>query len=332
MARIPGRGGGKSLLLTGHLDTVPPYNMENPYTLREESGRLRGLGAVDMKGPLACMMAAMEDLVISKSVLKGDLVFQAVADEEEKSLGTRRLLSEGAGYNGAVVGEPTSLNLCLGHRGLEWFEVRFFGKTVHGGSQEEGKNAISMARAFMNRVDACLLPAILSRRNSLLGSSTMNYGLISGGTQPSTVAGYCILRFDRRWVPGEKYDEIIAEYREILAELKKEDPEFNAEIRVMEESFMESGVYHEALVTSAQDPIVLAVKSAYRDYFGRDIEVTAFPGWTDAGLLSHYGCITSVVFGQGSIRTAHSAEEFINKEELLPAAEIYRNLAVKYCT
>lgn len=323
IARLSGKGGGKDLLLTGHLDTVPPYNMKNPYKLKEQNGRLYGLGTVDMKASIACMMIAMSELHNSGTELFGDVIFAGVIDEENKSAGTQYLLKSGLRAHGAIVGEPTESQICIGHRGLEWFEIVFKGRTVHGGKQSEGVNAIEKSKNFMDCVDKELLPKLKTRVHPIIGGSSMNYGFITGGTQPSTVAGECILRFDRRWIPGEKFENVLMEYEDILERLRKNDPQFCAELYIMEDSKMEDGFIHEYLETNPNSEIVRALKRAYIEINDKEPIFTSFPAWTDGGLLSTYGNIPTVVFGPGSIKTAHSIEEHIEKSELQPAAKIY---------
>ncbi len=116
VARIKGRG-GPSLLLTGHMDTVPAYDMEDAYSGRNENGMIHGRGATDMKGALAAMMVAMAAIQESEADLEGDLWFAAVVDEEEQGKGTKALLRDWCGADATIVGEPTSMNIALGNKG-----------------------------------------------------------------------------------------------------------------------------------------------------------------------------------------------------------------------
>lgn len=332
VARLRGKGNGKSLLLTGHMDTVPPYDMEgDPFELTIRDGKMFGRGVVDMKGALACMMAAMAAIKESGLELDGDIIFAGVADEEDKSEGTRALLKSGIKADGAIVGEPTELEICTGHRGLEWLEFYFKGKTVHGGKQKEGINAISKAAKFIERLEMELIPEIEKRVHPIIGNSSMNYGLIRGGTQPSTVAGDCILQIDRRWIPGEKYEEILGEYQRILDELHREDPKFNGTMKVMEVSFMEDGYVHEALEVDEGHPIVEAAKKSVENITGNTPRLTSFTAWTDGGLISSYGNIPSIVLGPGNLESAHSSNEHMAIEQLIPAAMIYGEIALRFC-
>lgn len=332
IAVLKGTGNGKTLLLTGHTDTVPPYDMSgDPFQMVHRDGKLYGRGVVDMKGALACMMTAMAAIKKSGVQLSGDIVFAGVIDEEDKSEGTRALLKSGLKADGAVVGEPSNLEICIGHRGLEWFEFEFIGKTVHGGKQKEGINAIEKAARFMNRLECELLPKIEKRKHPCVGSSSMNYGKISGGTQPSTVAGQCTLQIDRRWIPGEDYKDIVAEYQKILDRMKEEDPKFSAKMKVMDVSLMEDGIVHEAMEIEPGHELVRITEEAIERVMKKKAVLTSFPAWTDGGLLSSYGKIPTIVLGPGDLESAHSASESIEISQLVPAAFIYAEIALQFC-
>ena len=124
-------------MLSGHLDTVPAYGMENPFSGREADGILYGRGACDMKGPLAAMLAAFIGIKRSAMQLLGDLVFTGVIDEEEMGKGVEYLALHGPFVDGAVIGEPTNMRLALGHKGLEWMKINVFGKK--GSRRQDGR-------------------------------------------------------------------------------------------------------------------------------------------------------------------------------------------------
>ncbi|MCX5973580.1 MAG: M20/M25/M40 family metallo-hydrolase, partial [Coprothermobacterota bacterium] len=219
-----GAGKGPTLLWCGHTDTVRADLFEgDPFAPRQEGDLLVGRGAVDMKASLACAMVALAGLKRARIDLAGKVLFAGVTDEEDRSAGCRALLRKQWRIDGAIVGEPTGLQPCLGHRGLEWLEIAFQGRAVHGGRAEEGINAISLAGKFLHRVETDLLPRLIDRRHPLLGCSTLNWGWIQGGTQPSTVAGNCRLQLDRRWIPQERYQDVLAELQSVLDSLHGED-------------------------------------------------------------------------------------------------------------
>lgn len=331
IAKLKGDNDGKTLLLTGHMDTVPPYDMVDPFNLKNDGEKLMGRGVVDMKGQLACMIYSMIAIKRSKLKLNGDVVFAGVIDEEEKSLGTIDLIENGIKADVAIVGEPTNLDICVAHRGLEWFELYFKGKTVHGGAQNDGINAILKASNFIQRVEEKLIPKIEKEKHHIIGTSSMNYGVISGGTQPSTVAGDCILKIDRRWVPGIKYDAIVQEYKDIIDELSKEDDKFECSLKVMDVSLMKKGYVHEPMEIDINHSIVNIVQTKTQEVLGKIPELTYFPAWSDGGLLSSYANIPTIVFAPGNLKTAHSADEQLEINQILPATLIYALAAIEFC-
>ena len=334
IARLKGTGKGKSLLFTGHTDTVPPYDMPgNPYEVKIADGNMYGRGVLDMKAGLACMMMAMAAIKRTGIKLAGDLVFGGLIDEEAKSLGTRAWLQSCSELpDAAIISEPTDMEVCIGHRGLEWFEFTFHGKTVHGGRQKEGINAIQKATMFINRLENDLIPRIEKKTpHPIIGSPSMNYGLIRGGTQPSTVAGECILQLDRRWIPGENFAETVQEYHQIIDELGAEDPKFKAEIKVMDISYMDDKYVHEAMDTDPNEPVVKITEKAIEEVTGKKAVMRSFTAWTDGGLINYYGKVPTIVLGPGELEYAHSATEHIKISTLLPSVLIYTSIACGFC-
>lgn len=331
IAKICGSGNGRTLLLTGHTDTVEPYDMQNPFKLINENGKLKGRGAVDMKGPLACMIMTLITIKRRNIKLDGDLYFCGVIDEECKSEGTIALLNSGIKFDAAIIGEPTNFEVCTAHRGLEWFEVIFEGRAVHGGKQDEGINAICKCNDFINAVENDLIPILKNRVHPVTGHSTMNYGFIHGGTQPSTVAGNCILKFDRRWIPGEKYDDVVNEYKSIINKLKERDPSFCAELKVMDVSLMKEGYVHESMEIDNDNFLVKSALKNLETVLHKKGNTTYFPAWSDGGLLSSYGKIPTVVLGPGDMTSAHSKDEYIEESQLVPAVLIYLSTALDVC-
>lgn len=333
VATLKGTGGGKTLLFTGHTDTVPPYDMADPYQVKLLDGRMYGRGVTDMKGGLACMMIAMAAIKRAGISLSGDLVFAALIDEEAKSLGTRAWLQSCDKLpDAAIVSENSNLDICIGHRGLEWFEFTFHGKTVHGGKQKEGVNAIQKATMFINKLENELIPKLEAKTpHPVIGSPSMNYGLIRGGTQPSTVAGECILQIDRRWIPGENFKDVVQEYRQILDELSATDPKFSADMKVMEISYMDDRYIHEVMDTDPGDPIVKAAEKAIQEVIGKKAVQKPFTAWTDGGLINYYGKVPTIVLGPGEMESAHSATENLEISYLVPAVLIYASIAFEFC-
>lgn len=331
IAKVKGEGEGETILLTGHMDTVPPYDMEDPYDMKIEDGMLKGRGVLDMKGPLACMIYSLIAIKRSGIKLKGDVVFAGVIDEEEKSYGTIDLIESGVRADAAIIGEPTHLDICIAHRGLEWVYFDFPGIAVHGGEKEKGINSILNASNFIQKLEEELEPKLEEQTHQLIGKTTMTYGTINGGTQPSTVAGDCTLGIGIRWVPGIHYEEVMYNFREIITEMEEEDKDFKCNMSVLDMDYGENTYIHPAMETDMQNPVVYILKNSISRVDEDKGDITFFPGWTDGGLLNKYADIPSVVFGPGELHTAHSDEEEIPIDSIMPATLIYSLTAIDFC-
>lgn len=327
-AYLKGEGGGKSLMLSGHLDTVPPYDMENPFTPVLKDGVLYGRGACDMKGPVSAMLLSLIALKRSGISLKGDVLFTGVIDEEEKGKGAEYLVKNGPFTDGAIIGEPTDMKIAVGHKGLEWIKVKVTGKKVHGGRMDEGINAIEMASKFIERIYDEYVPKLKERHHEILGQPTINIGKITGGDQPSTVPGECIIEIDRRWIPIEAREQVYEELNQIINDLKLEVPGFNADLSDM---FTEDNLLsHKPFFTDKDDPIVKAAKEALTGK-NKNTEETVFPAWSDAGTIAAYTNTKCIIMGPGDLRLAHSKDESIKVKDLTEAARIYTEIIMDYC-
>jgi len=327
--RLAGQGNGPALMLTGHLDTVPGYEMDRPaFEPAVAEAKLWGRGAVDMKGALACMMVALKLVRDLDVPLPRDLLFAAVVGEEEQSEGTEHLIQHGPRADWAVVGEPTGLAIHAGHRGLEWLSFEFIGRAAHGGTPERGVNAIRMAARFIQRVEAELVPELARRRHPLIGPAVMNWGVIRGGTQPSMVADRCVVQVDRRRLPAETLEQVWNEYQQILDALATEDPDFHYQMSRMVENM--ATMDHGGLEIALDHPLVTSLQAVLETLTGQPARIGAFGGWTDGALLSNFGHIPAVIFGPGDLGVAHSRAEFVPVEELRLATLAYALLAYGY--
>lgn len=331
IAKLDGTGEGKSLTLNGHLDTVPPYNMTvDPFAANIIGDKIFGRGAVDMKGPIACMIMTLIAFKRAGIKLKGDLIFAGVLAEETNSDGCEALIHSGYRTDGAIVGEPSNNEYAIAHRGLEWLEIEIIGKRAHGGIPEAGVNAIVNAAKFVLRVQEKVVPRLKNLYHPHMGPSVMNFGCINGGTQPSTVADRCIIQLDRRYIPSESLSDVINEYEDILKELSEENADFKYKLRRMPSSIMK--IYeHVPMETSPDHPLVHAVVNSLKRINGVPSKMTTRRGWTDAAILNYYGKIPTVVYGPGDISRSHTADEYITIKELIDGFRTYCLIAMEFC-
>src|SRR5215212_2021496 len=223
-----GTGGGKTLLLNGHMDTVGVAGMPDAHQPVIKDVRLYGRGSYDMKGGVAaCMLAIAE---AKKQHLRGDVIFTGVIDEEYASLGTMDLAKR-FGADAAIVAEFTELQLILAHRGFVWLEVETIGKAAHGSRPDLGVDAIVKMGKFLTELEK-LDQALRSKpAHSLLGSGSLHASLIQGGQELSSYPERCVLSAERRTLPGDKPESVEAEFMEIVEKLRQADPSFNAVVR-----------------------------------------------------------------------------------------------------
>lgn len=323
LGRLPGGGNGRSLMWNAHLDTVGVEGMEAPFRAEAREGRLHGRGAYDMKGSLAACLVAAEALAgaaAAGSRLAGDLLVAAVADEEHASLGTSDLL-ERVVPDGAVVTEPTGLDVCVAHRGFVWLEVETHGRAAHGSRYREGVDANLRLGRVLGRLDGLEKDLRARDGHPLLGPPSFHVGLLRGGTGPSTYAARAICQVERRTLPGETEADARAELQAVLDALAAEDPSFRADLRVL--------LAREPFEASRDAPVVRAVAGAARDVLGREPAFTGEGPWMDAALLAAAGVDTVVIGPSGG--GAHAAEEWVELESLERLAEILVRTAVRYC-
>ncbi len=331
IATYKGTGGGKTLLFNGHVDTVPPYEMDfSPCEAFIEEGHIHGRGAVDMKSAVAAMITTLVLCHRHQIKLSGDIIVSLVVGEETNSAGTEKLVMDGIEADGAIVGEPTNFDYAIGHRGLEWLEIEVTGKIAHSGVAEKGINAISKAAKLIDRLDTKLVPRLKSRTNPYTGPSILNYGKIIGGNQPSTVADKCVIQLDRRYAPGETAEQVIKEIQEIIEEIAQEDPDFKATVQQMDNSTL-THLYHVPMITDPDESVVKTVTNAIKAVVKKEPELSTRRGWTDGGLISHYANIPTVICGPGDISYSHSKNERIPIEQVQEAVEVYLKTAYDFC-
>ena len=319
VAVLPGSGGGRSLLFNGHIDIVGTDNMTHaPFDAIPREGRLYGRGACDMKGGVAAMCAAAARL---KGTLKGDVIITAVADEEWQSAGTASLLATGIRADAAIVTEPTKLRIMPAHKGFAWIEVRVAGRAAHGSRWDLGVDAIRHAGLLLAELDRIDVEELPRRSHALLGRPSLHASFIEGGLGLSTYPDRCVVRIERRTIPGETAADASAEVVNACARLRDRRAEFDAQVELLfaqPPSDVEVGA-----------PIVAALAGRLSAR-GLPTAPVGMSAWTDAALLNGAG-IPAICFGPGDMGMAHAAEEYIELSEIEAATEILVDLAREWC-
>ncbi|MGB2982994.1 MAG: M20 family metallopeptidase [Candidatus Bipolaricaulia bacterium] len=339
IARIPG-GDGPSLMLCGHMDTVPSGDMADAFSPRVDGDLLWGRGACDMKGAIAAMCVAMATLHCDKALtrssapqghlgssrLSGDLVFVGTVDEETGGLGVKAVVDGGIRTDYAVVGEPTNLRVALAHKGACFARVTLRGRGAHGSCPEEGVSAVSYAAKIVSALEEELRPRLVRRTHPLLGSSTVSVGRVCGGTQPNIVAEGCEIDIDRRMVPGD--NDPLAELRSIVESVCGGVEGLAFDVVEMP---MTSAVPHTPLETSGNSPLAEAALAASALAADGSEESPAAIGvtyWTDGSHLADHG-IQTIVLGPGDIANAHGPRDHVEIAQLERAVDVYRGIALR---
>jgi len=318
---LRGSGSGRSLMLNGHADTVGIEGMPDPFSARISNGRLYGRGAHDMKGSLAACLGAVKALVDAGVRLGGDLVVAGVADEECASLGTADLI-EHVDVDGAIVTEPTNLDICLAHKGFIWIEVQTEGRAAHGSRFAEGVDANMRMGRFLAGLDQLEQRLRARSRHPLVGPPSLHAATLRGGSGPSTYADRCTLTIERRTVPGETEAEAVAEIQAIVDGLAAADPTFRASVKPI--------FTREPFEVPAEAPIVAALGAAAERVLGRRPPFVGDSPWMDAALLDAAG-IETVVFGPRG-QGEHSAVEWVDLESVVQTAAVLAQAAIEYCS
>ena len=310
--RLKGTGDGPTFMLTGHMDTVGVEGYDGAFEPRIDGGRLYGRGACDMKGALAAYLEVVRVLQDSGTALNGDLLIGVVCDEEHTMIGSKDWGPNWPHAAAGVIGEPTELAICPAHKGQAAMLIRTFGKAVHSSMPELGENAIVRMAQVIDAFDDYGDELKTREPHPLCGHGRFSPGVIRGGTISSAVPDFCELEVDRRMVPGETEEQVVAEYRARLDRLAERDPGFRYEI-----AGPTIGVG--PLDVAPDDPLVTTLAKACETVTGSAPPVEAFPGGTDAPNMG-FPCI---ICGPGALAQAHTVDEFVETRQLADAARIY---------
>ena len=294
--------------------------MYAPFSGEIREDRLYGRGSQDMKGSLAAMLGAIKALIDGDISLDGDLIFTAVADEENQSLGTIELIKE-IRADGAIVTEPTDLKVVAAHRGWIWYEVEVEGWAAHGSRFQDGRDAILMMGRFRVELENYSRELIKRPGHPLTGPPSAHTSLIEGGSDMCTYPPRCKVSIERRTIEGETEIGIREEIQAILDRLHEQDPDFKAHLSLIAQ--------RAPLESSPDSGVMEALFEAYSKKRGNQPDISGAAYWTDAALLSEKGMEAVLIGPVGA--GLHSAEEWVDLNSVYDLAEILAETAVLYC-
>lgn len=317
---LKGSGGGKSLMLNAHIDTVGVEGMAEPFSAVVRDGKLYGRGAFDMKGAMAACIAAMKILVDNKIALRGDVVISGVADEEFTSIGMSDVI-EAYPVDAAIVTEPTHLQICLAHKGFVWIEIETSGRAAHGSRFELGIDANMHMGRFLAELDHYQQTLRSSAPHALVGPPSLHAATLRGGTGISTYAASCTLEIERRTIPGETEADVMAPLQKMIDRLAAADPNFKATLKTT--------CVRDAFEVPRDASIVQTLAKASTVVLGEQPGFMGDTPWMDSALLAKAGVETVVMGPAGA--GAHADEEWVDIASVEKLAEILAHTAMHYC-
>ena len=318
---LRGSGGGKTLMINGHIDTVSlsTYTSGDPLSGELKGDRIYGRGCLDMKAGVAAGMAAMASLASSGTRPSGDIILAAVADEENLSKGTEAILEAGWKADAALVTEPTLQDIVTSHKGFVWFEIDVLGVAAHGSLPEEGVDAILLAGYLQT---ALLDYAKMMPSDPRLGQASLHGGRIIGGEEPSSYPAMCTLTVEFRTVPSQTPESLTADLENLLSKVASKAPQFR---------------YNAPRITFSRPPSGLADDNSFVQAFMSSVSKTlgdapspagrAF--WCDAGLLNQAG-IPSIVYGPKG-EGLHAKEEWVSASSIREVTAVLEMTIRDFC-
>ena len=320
--------------LNGHIDVVPVGEgwTLDPFAGVVRDGRIYGRGASDMKAGIAAAVFAAECVRRAGVELLGTVEISGTVDEESGGWsGAAHLAQVGrltsASIDHVIIPEPLEFDrICVGHRGVYWFEVTAHGRIAHGSMPFLGANAIEHMGELLHDIRGRLQPALAARVTAMpvvpagARHATLNINSITGGqsghdVQSPCVADTCRAIFDRRFLPEESFDRVQGEIADVLAELQLRVPEARFSMRDLM-------VVH-PVRTPEGSPLVASLQRGVADVVGREAAIVASPGTYDHKHVTRIGGIAHcVAYGPGRLELSHQPDEWCDIEELVRATQV----------
>ncbi len=333
---LKGTGGGRSLILNGHVDTMPFGDRskwaDDPFSGAVKGNVLYGLGSTDMKGSLAAMMMAAQVIHTLGIRLKGDLIIQSVVDEEGGGNGTLACVERGYTADAAIVGEPTQLHIQPAHMGFLFHEITVEGKSLHSSQLWEGVNAIDKAIKIYQSLKELEHRWLMTERHPLLPGPTINLGEIKGGIAGSVVPGSCTLKTCLHYQPNPRESYAATRERihgDVLAAIDsvvKGDEWLQAhppQVTVYQEGF--------PFETPLTHPFIQEIRQVLGGILQQDVVIEGMPAGCDARLLAGFANIPTIILGCGDPRQCHCIDESVPIDQFLTLIEVYASFIISWC-
>lgn len=325
------KGDKPGIVLSGHTDVVPVDGQDwasDPFKATLKADKLYGRGACDMKSYLAVILAMAPRFAAAD--LKAPIHFALSYDEEVGCVGARGLLEDLARNNirpaGAIIGEPTSMQPVIAHKGKRSYQCCVRGKEAHSALTPQGVNAIEYAAQIISYIRhmAERMQACEPRHHGFdVPFTTLQTGVIAGGTAGNIVPRECIFQFEFRYLPGVDPDALEREIRDyaervILPEMRRTDAGTSISFETRAEI--------PGLDTAEEDQLTLLAQALSRN---KSTSKVAYA--TEGGLFQRAG-IPAIICGPGSIAQAHKPDEFVTLEQVALCESFMERLLEQMCT
>ncbi len=328
---LPGDDPALSLLFHAHIDTIPGGGMADPLSAEVRDGHIWGRGAVDQKGGLAAAVMALAAIARSGVRLKSSLGLALVVDEESEHRGSMTLVERGLRARQAVVTEPSGLRLVIGCKGTVPFQICVRGQAAHGARPWLGVNAIRQAMRVITALEELNCPECDVPGYGLVRGS-LNLGVIQGGRAYNIVPDKCRLWFDRRTVPGESQESVLAAVQGVLDGLRQFDPPVESSLTIARPDWNWEPIRARGLrpaVTPQRAAIREMVARHHATVTGSPVEVYFTDGYNEMDFLINDLGIPTVQYGPGDSRLCHTDEERLDIAQLVKATRVYARLALE---
>lgn len=334
-ALLKGSGGGKSLILNGHIDVVPVGDENSwdhdPFSGYITDGKLYGRGSTDMKGGTVALLMALESLIATGIRLKGDVIFQSVIEEESGGAGTLATVLRGYQADGAIIPEPTNMKIFPKQQGSMWYRIIVKGRAAHGGTRYEGVSALEKSILVLQALEE-----LEKQRNEKIVDPLyekiplpipINVGRMSCGGWPSSVPDEAIIEGRMGVAPEETIESAQKELEDCLAELSLKDEWL--QYHPLKVEWFGARWLPGSLIDG--HPLQSILSESFCEIMKMPPVIEASPWGTDGGILSNIANIPVVVFGPGVTAAAHDTNEHIVLEDMFRASEIIALAILKWC-
>ncbi|WP_340084960.1 M20 family metallopeptidase [Siminovitchia sp. FSL H7-0308] len=326
IVRLKGNGSKhRSLLFSGHLDTVPVGETEwkhSPFSGSLINGKIFGRGSCDMKSGVAALIEAMITLKETRTSLDHDVVFVGTAGEEVDCIGASMMVNDEALKNAGaiVIAEPSNGKVFTAHKGALWIEIKLFGKTAHGSMPHEGINAIVHMSELIERLKHFSFS--YEKEHKLLGKPTLTISTVNGGIKTNVVPDQCKVTIDIRTIPEIKHGNIIKDIKEILKDLEMKIDHFKAELKIINDL--------PALENERDSDFVSLALELNKELNKIEAEEKGANYYTDASVFFPALKIPTIIYGPGDEKLAHQSDEYVEVKKYIRAIQYYAEIAKRF--